>query len=104
MRVQLTVRSASDDVLQLVNDFARGLGCSTGDAPSAGVRGVQITMSDVEEDLVELLTHVALSATKVGLDIREPLCELTYHHEGVSSEVRLVLRVEQFNIGGAAAV
>ena len=44
-------------------------------------------MVDDELSLVQLLTHVALSAAPTGVDVAEPLSHLTYHHRGVSSEV-----------------
>jgi len=41
---------------------------------------------------------VALSATKAGVDPGEPLCQLTHRHAGASAEVRLSVRIAEFNI------
>jgi hypothetical protein len=103
MKVQLTVRSASELVLHLVSDYAKGLGYAVGDGEAFTPRGVRITMPDVEQGLVELLTHVALSATKAGVDVGEPLCEVVCHHGGASSDVRLALRLTELRIDAAAA-
>jgi hypothetical protein len=64
---------------------------------------LRITMHEEYKGLVELLTHVALSATKAGVDVGEPICEVIYHHDGASSDVRLALRLTALRIDAAAA-
>lgn len=97
MIASLTLVSDNDLVLGLVGDFARGLGCAV-DAISSGGRRIRIDMPDSDDTLIELLTHVALSAAKAGVQVAEPLCYLTCRHGGVSSEVTLALRIEEFTI------
>jgi hypothetical protein len=41
---------------------------------------------------------VALSATKAGVDVTEPLCHVTYHHGGVTTDVTLTLRIADVRI------
>ena len=48
-----------------------------------------------------MLTHVALSAAKAGVDVAEPLCHLTYRHSGVTSSVTLTLRIAELRIDTA---
>ena len=102
MTVYLTLISGSDLILHLVSDFARGLGCTV-DVPEQPHRGIRIEVPDAGHTLVELLTHVALSATKAGVDPGEPLCKLTYRHAGASAEVRLVVRIAEFGIDATTA-
>jgi hypothetical protein len=70
--------------------------------PGSAGWGTRIQVPDTGHTLVELLTHVGLSATKAGIDVAEPLCQVIYRHEGVSSQVKLALRVAEFNIDAAA--
>jgi hypothetical protein len=102
MTVYLTVISGSDLILHLVSDFARGLGCTVDGVPEQH-RGIRIEVPDAGHTLVELLTHVALSATKAGVDPGEPLCKLTYRHAGASAQVRLVVRIAEFGIDATTA-
>lgn len=99
MTISVTLVSANDLVLRMVHDFARGLGCrvETESAPSGHVR---IEVGD-DQSLLELLTHVALSAAKAGVDVAEPLCQVTYQHTGVTSNTVLALRIADVRIGTA---
>lgn len=97
MIASLTLVSENDLVLGLVGDFARGLGCAV-DAIPPGDRRIRIGMPDSDDMVIELLTHVALSAAKAGVEVTEPLCYLTCRHGSVSSEVTLALRIEEFAI------
>jgi hypothetical protein len=103
MKVYFTLISGNDLVLHLVGDFARGLGCTLESVAAASKPRIRIEVPDAGHSLVELLTHVALSATKAGVDPAEPLCQLTYRHSGVSSEVKLAFRIADFSIDAAAA-
>jgi hypothetical protein len=97
MTVSVTLVSESDLVLRLVHDFAHGLGCPV-DAPTSSGRSIRIEVDDGDHGLVELLTHVALSAAKAGVDVSEPLCHVTYRHSGVTSDVILTLRIAEVRI------
>lgn len=66
-------------------------------------RSIRIGVPDDNDVLVELLTHVALSATRAGVAVTEPLCYLTSRHAGVSSEVKLALRITEFAIDRSPA-
>jgi hypothetical protein len=98
MMVSLIVFSESDVLLRLVGDFARGLGCPVNPTLAPLARGVQTELPDGDDTLLELLNHVALSATKAGVDLWEPLCRVTYWHPGASAEVAIGLRVAEFNL------
>ena len=100
MTVFVTLITESELLLHLVSDYARGLGCDVDGANPAG-GSIRIEVDD-DRSLVELLTHVALSAAKAGVDFAEPLCHVTYQHRGVTSEVTLTLRIEEFRIDKAA--
>ena len=102
MTVYLTLTSGNDLVLRLVSEFARGLGCAVDAASTTANHRVRIEVPDTGHTLVELLTHVALSATKAGIDLTEPLCEVASRHAGASSEVKFAFRVAEFNIDTTA--
>lgn len=98
MSVHLTLISGNDEVLRLVGDFARGLGCTLDAVPRQSARGIRIEVPDAGDSLVELLTHVALSATKAGIDITEPLCQVTRLRDGASAGVTFALRLADLQI------
>jgi hypothetical protein len=98
MTVSVTLVSQNEEVLRLVHDFARGLGCAADMSITSGGPSLRIEVEDSDRSLLELLTHVALSATKVGVDVAEPLCQLTYQHRGVTSQVTLALRLADVRI------
>ena len=103
MLVHLIVVSGNDLVRRLVSDFAHGLGCTVDAVTTTMGVGVRIGLPDIEHALLELLTHVALSATKAGIDVTEPLCEVRYHRGRASTQVRLALRLSEFGIDTAAS-
>jgi hypothetical protein len=103
MTVFVTLISENDLVLRLVRDFARGLGCPV-TAPTSPGQSIRIEVDDDDHSLVELLTHVALSAAKAGVDVAEPICHVTYRHRSVTSEVTLTLRIAEFRIDNAAGI
>jgi hypothetical protein len=104
MTVSVTLLSENDLVLRLVHDFAHGLGCAADMGPMSSGQSVRIDVDDEDHSLVELLTHVALSATKAGIDVAEPLCRVTYRHRGVASDVTLTLRIADFRVDTAARI
>jgi hypothetical protein len=104
MTIAVTLVTNSQPLLDLVRDFAHGLGCRVDMATTAAGRSVRIAVNDDDYTLVELLTHVALSAAKAGVDVAEPLCHVTYQHPSVTSEVTLTLRIADFRIDKAAGV
>ena len=96
VRLELTVVSGSAALLRLVREFAEGLGWTLASfAPSS------ITLREPDESpperVLNLLTYVSLSATKVGIDTSEPLCRIRYR-EGPASEVTLGVRITEFDI------
>jgi hypothetical protein len=98
MTVHLTLVSENDLVLSLVGDFARGLGATVDPMPQPAQPGIRIEVPDDGYNLVELLSHVALSATKAGVDVQEPLCMVTFRHEGAASAVTLSLRIADVSV------
>jgi DNA-directed RNA polymerase subunit L len=67
-------------------------------------RNIRIEVQDDDHSLVELLTHVALSAARAGVSFAEPICRVTYQHSSVTSEVTLTLRIDEFRIDAASRV
>jgi hypothetical protein len=99
MRLELRIDSENGTLLRLVHEFAEGLGWTlASEAPSA------ISLLEPEGDggadgLLHLLTHVALSAAKAGVDPSEPLCRIRYR-QGPASHVTLTVRINDFSVGG----
>ena len=100
MTAVLTVESQSEVVLRLVSDFARGLGCDTVVTLPGRIR---TEVPDVGDNLLELLTHIALSATRAEIDVAEPLCRVTYRHGAALSAVTLTFRLTEFTIDMSAS-
>jgi hypothetical protein len=89
----LTLLSRDETVRGLVADFARGLGCDVHSEAGAAADGLHIQLGDPGDVLLELLDYVALSATKAGIDLSEPLCRITYRRRGAPAQVQLDLRI-----------
>lgn len=104
MTIAVTLVSQSDLLLHLVRDFAHGLGCRVDMAATSSGQSIRIMVDDDDHSLVELLTHVALSAAKAGVDVAEPLCQVAYRHRSVTSEVTLTLRIAEFRIDQTAGI
>lgn len=101
MTVSVVLVTQSDEVRRLVRDFAHGLGCRVDTGALAAGQTLGVELNEDGHSLLELLTHVALSATKVGIDVAEPVCHVTYRHGNVRPEVTLTLRIADFRIGAA---
>jgi len=71
--------------------------------PPAFGRGLETELPDGDDALLELLSYVALSATKAGGAVEEPLCRINYWHEGASVEVTMDLRVADFTLDKAVS-
>jgi hypothetical protein len=99
MRMRVTVVSQSERLLGLVRDFALGLGFASEPAPPSQV-ALSLTQAS-DETLLHLLTHVALSATKSGVETSEPLCRVTFQEPGAASEVKLGLKIASFDLQAA---
>jgi hypothetical protein len=97
--VHLTILSQSDALLHLVRDFAAGLGCAT----DPGASRLRVDLPDAEDPLLELLDYIALSTTKAGIDVDEPLCRMTYRRGDAPAEVTLELRITGFSLARPGA-
>ena len=103
MSAELMIESASYDVLHLVSDFAHGAGCdfTTASGPAGG--SVRIQLPESSAMMLELLSHLALSATKANVALDEPVCRVTVRHPNASGIVRMAFRISEFDIESAAA-
>jgi hypothetical protein len=102
MAVFVTLVSENDPILRLVGEFAHGLGCPVDMGLISSGHSIRIEVDDDDRKLVELLTHVALSAAKAGVDVTEPLCHVT--SRGATSDVTLTLRIAEFRIDTAPRI
>ena len=99
MRMLVTVVSQNQRLLGLVRDFAVGLGFTNEPGPPSQVA---VSLPEVSDGtLLHLLTHVALSATKAGVEPGEPLCQVSFQEAGATSEVSLGLKIASFDLQSA---
>ena len=103
MTGHLTLESKSEIVLRYVADFARGLGCVVTTPADAHGRAIRMELPESSDALLELMSHVALSATRAGVDIAEPVCHVIFRHDRAPSVVTLDVRLAAFNIDAASA-
>ena len=97
--MRVTVVSQSERLLGLVRDFAVGLGFASEPGPPSQV-AVSLTQGS-NDTLLHLLTHIALSATKSGVETSEPVCRVTFQEPGAPSEVSLGLKIASFDLRAA---
>ncbi len=95
----MTVVSQSERLLGLVRDFAVGLGFASEPGPPSQV-AVSLTQGS-NDTLLHLLTNIALSATKSGVETSEPVCRVTFQEPGAPSEVSLGLKIASFDLRAA---
>ena len=104
MTGHLTLESKNEVVVRYVADFARGLGCAVATPHDSHGRAIRMQLPESSDALLELISHVALSATRANVDIGEPVCHLTFQHENAPSVVTLGLRIAAFEIDSATGV
>ncbi len=102
MTAHLTLESKSEALLRLVSDFAHGLGAEVDTPPGSGLGAIRIALPDTSDDLLELVSHIALSATRAGVALDEPTCRVTFRHANAPSMVTLALRIAAFDIESPA--
>jgi hypothetical protein len=91
----------ADDIASVLRQPATKVSCAMC-RPAFG-RGLETELPDGDDALLELLSYVALSATKAGVAVEEPLCRINYWHEGASVEVTMDLRVADFTLDKAVS-
>ena len=103
MTAHLMLESENDALLRTVGDFATGLGYPPEVPPGMDGRAIKLRIPESSEMLLDLVAHVALSATKVNVDLDEPICHVLFRHANASATVRIDLRIAQFHIDSAPA-
>jgi hypothetical protein len=101
MTGHLTIESRSDAVLSLVAAFMQGLGYHVEPSTDGGPHAIQSVLPDATGDLLEMLSQLALSTAKAGIDVTEPICRVGFRHTNAASAVSLALRLEAFSIESA---
>ena len=103
MIIQFTLASRSRALLKLVGEFAEGLECEfdARTTPHADVRAW--LPEDASADLfLHLLSYVALSSVKLGLDVSEPQCQVRFHEPKAAAAVTLAFSVSAVDLGKAS--
>ena len=98
MTAHLILESASDSVLSLVADFARGLGYGVELLTTEAGRAIRVQLPDAGDLLLDLISHVGLATAKAGVAADEPLCRVIFRHGNAKAEVTMGLRLAEFAI------
>lgn len=101
MTAHLMLESRNEALLRIVGDFAVGLGYPPDVPPEMNGRAIRIQIPESSEMLLDLVTHIALSATKTNEDLDEPVCHVLFRHANAAATVRLDLRIAEFHIDAA---
>ena len=100
MTIQFTLASASPELKQLVHEFAAGLECELDvrPTPQTDVRA-RLPEEASASLLLHLLSYVALSAVKLGLDTSEAQCRVQFREPKAAATVTLGLRASAIELG-----
>ena len=100
MTIQFTLASGSPELLKLVHEFAEGLECEV-DVRAMPYTDVQARLPEEASAslLLHLLSYVALSAVKLGLDTSEPQCRVQFREPKAAATVMLTLRASAIDLG-----
>lgn len=101
MIIQFTLASRSQALLSLAREFAEGLDCEVDPegTPPGEVRA-RLPEEASAELLLHILSYVALSAAKLGLDESEPQYRVRFQ-EKAAAAVTLALSVSSIDLGQA---
>jgi hypothetical protein len=102
MTIQFTLSSRDHQVLTLVKEFAQGLGCSPAAGSASAQQAIHLQLPEGSDALMHLLVHVALAATKAGIDLGEPMCRIRYWEPHAAARVTLDLRLADFRLDAAS--
>lgn len=102
MIVQCTLASESHALLKLAREFAEGLECEVDvrATPHPDVRA-QLPEAAGADLLLHLVSYVALSAVKLGLDASEPQYRVQFHEPKAAGTVTLTFSVSAIAFGDA---
>ena len=103
MIIQFTLASQSHALLKLVGEFAEGLECEVDvrATPHADVRA-RLPEEASADLLLHLLSYVALSAVKLGLEVSEPQYQVRFREAKAAAGVMLAFRVFAVDLGEAS--
>jgi hypothetical protein len=103
MIIQFTLASESQALLTLVREFAEGLDCEVDvlATPHDDLR-VRLPEKAGAELLLHLLSYVALSTVKLGLDVGEPQCRMRFREPNAAAAVALAFNISAIDLGGVA--
>ena len=103
MIIEFTLISPSDALLKLIHEFAEALECEVDvrATPHADVRA-RLPEEAGADLLLHLLSYVALSAVKLGLDVGEPQCRVRFREPQAAAAVTLAFSVSAIDLGDVA--
>jgi hypothetical protein len=100
MVIEFTLITQSPALSKLVHEFAEALECEVDvrATPHAEVRA-RLPEEGGAGLLLHLLSYVALSAVKLGLDVGEPRCRVRFREPQAAAAMTLVFSVSAIDLG-----
>ena len=100
MTIQFTLVSRHAPLVTLVREFALGLGYAVEDDAAQGE--IRFAVRDGAEMLLHVLTHVALGATKLGVDLQDAICRVRFREPHAAAAVEMNLRLADITLHSPA--
>src|SRR5262245_10627618 len=100
MTVEFTLITQSHALSKLVHEFAEALECEVDvrSTPHAEVRA-RLPEEGSADSLLHLLSYVALTAVRLGLDVGEPWYQVRFREPQAAAAVTLAFSVSAINLG-----
>jgi hypothetical protein len=103
MLIEFTLITQNHALLKLVHEFAEAADCEVDVrvTPDSEVRA-RLPGEGGADLLLHLLSYVALSAVKLGVEVGEPRCRVRFREPQAPAAVTLALSVSAIDLGDIA--
>jgi hypothetical protein len=103
MTVEFTLITQSHALSKLIHEFAEALECQVDVrvTPHAEIRA-RLPDEGGAEVLLHLLSYVALTAVRLGLDVAEPRCQVRFREPQAAAAVTLAFSVSAIDLGNTS--
>lgn len=98
MIIHFALSCPHPQVLTLVREFAHGLGCRPVAEAAPARDAIRFELAGGAEELLHLLSYVALAATRTGVEVSAPLCQITYQEPHAAATTTLKLRLSDLSL------
>ena len=102
MTVEFTLITQNHALSKLVQEFAEALECEVDVRATAHVEvRARLPEEGAADSLLHLVSYVALTAVKLGLDVGEPRYQVRFRERQAAAAVTLAFSVSAINLGDA---